>query len=181
MRNWTRWTPEEEAELVRLLKTATRKEIARTLNRSLSSVRKVAARLGYSFEARPNKPVKTTDIRQTARMTSLGMSCGMIAVVLGRTPDSIRRIRAVYHLDLPARPHTIHPSISERAFSVLVSAAARCGHDGPHGPARVASAVIEIATSGSHDLWPHVLPKAPPRREPAPMSSLFSVALEARA
>jgi hypothetical protein len=111
-----------------------------------------------------------------AKLTDLGFSAAMAATVVGRSERSVSCIRTDHKLKRPLRPHLLPVHITAQCHAVLVDAAAH------HklGVARVAAITLECAAARQVHLLENVVLPPPPPRASAPLSSLFSPALEAR-
>jgi hypothetical protein len=114
-------------------------------------------------------------IREVRRCVALGMTSSMVAKVLNRSKLSVDSVRCGHGIKRPALSCAVHSRVTERCWNALVAAAR---HHGATSPNRVAGVCLEIMTANRLDLLPAVLPVA---NKAAPLASLFSPPLEARA
>jgi hypothetical protein len=126
---------------------------------------------------RERRPLTMMLVRRVRDCGELGLSIGITARIVDRSPTEIEGIHHRFGISVAPRPNKITTSVIDGCWTVLREAGGRIG-DPPH---RVAGGLLEIVSRRRSDLIERVLaPIATPSRTAAPISSLLSPMLEAR-
>jgi hypothetical protein len=113
-------------------------------------------------------------IRRVRDCGELGLSIGITARIVDRSPTAIEGIHHLFGISVAPHPNQIATSVTDGCFDALRRASDRIGP--PH---RIAGGLLEMISRRRVDLVERVLPPSP-LRPGAPISSLLSPLLEAR-
>lgn len=171
-------TDDEKTEIERLAAAGMpRREIADTLGRIPSLVSNYIVRHGILVvETRP-RPVTVPEVTRIRRLIRLGLTKRMTARITRRSEHLVEKLRTQ---DTDFKPLERPVLMAIRVSYGCHDALSRAARAFDSKPGRVAVCVLECAAADALDVVPHLMRKPPPRREPAPMASLFSPQLEGR-
>jgi hypothetical protein len=154
----------------------TARQVASLTCRPLSKVFRAARTHNIVFK-RERRPLTGMLIRKVRDCGELGLSIAITARIVDRSPTAIEGIHHRFGISVAPRPNKITTSVTDGCWTVLREAGDRVG-DPPH---RIAGGLLEMISKRRVDLVERVLaPVAVPLRG-APISSLVSIELRARA